>query len=492
MKKNNRILVLLMAAILTAAMFVGCASSGSEETVATVEPEQGTAYLPSSGMDYMASADEETTDQEYTETTEATEAEDPCTPVYATVFGDVAVLSLEPLEEYDAMYPNYPSQDISNGGTIGFVGDYEKMLLITQVVILDELTPCSTTCWFENLENLETIVGLEKLNTAYVADMSRMFYNCGIEELDLSLLDTSAVTDMQEFMGMPDYLAENHPQTAKRVSFAGCDLSNVTDASNMFAWNVALEAVDFTGTNFAPQKMEYTFSRCDSLREVRGLKTCNAVNLYGAFFLCKSLEVLDVEWNFANAEIMDCMLTGCESLQSIDVSDWVFGKEITMRNLFSGCKSLKTLDVGGWDMRNVRAVNAMFAGCSSLEALDVAAWDLSNARIGDLTGYEDYGLGMFENCVSLGQLDLTSWETKSFEDMSYMFQNCVNLTSVGDLSGWHTGNTIGMVRMFAGCSSLTTLGDLSGWKTVRLEWSGYMFEGCDSLDQIPDWYTPAE
>ena len=495
MRKMNRLFAMLAAFAMTAAMFAGCGMEApAEETLAAMGQEEETE-LPSENMGFMAPAEEETTEKEENEVAEATEGtaeEISCTPVYATVFADVAVLSLEPLEEYDSMFPNERSEDISEGGRIAQGCTYGEETLITQVVVLDELVPCSTRYWFEGLVNLETIVGLEKVNTAYVTDMSGMFFNCGIRELDLSVLDTSKVTDMERFMALGEYVAENSPIASRRISFEGCDLRNVTSAREMFERNVTLEAVDFTGTGFAPENMREMFVYCGGLREVRGLNTCNAVDLSQAFFDCGSLEVLDVEWDFAKAEHMGSMLEGCESLKELDVSDWRFGMPVRMWNLFSGCRSLTELDVSGWNMTNALNVEGMFAGCSGLTTLDVANWDLSNAQVSQLSSHKDYGMGMFENCVSLKSLDLSNWETKGFVDMSYMFRNCTSLETVGDLSGWHTGNTVGMTRMFAGCANLKTVGDISGWKTVRLEWSGYMFEGCDSLDQIPDWYTPQE
>ena len=38
--------------------------------------------------------------------------------------------------------------------------------------------PTSTIGWFENMENLESILGLNYLNTSQVTDMAYMFYYC--------------------------------------------------------------------------------------------------------------------------------------------------------------------------------------------------------------------------------------------------------------------------------------------------------------------------
>ena len=57
--------------------------------------------------------------------------------------------------------------------------------------------PKSTAYWFYNLKELQSIEGLENLNTSEVTDMQQMFRGCrSIEELDLSGWDTRNVENM--------------------------------------------------------------------------------------------------------------------------------------------------------------------------------------------------------------------------------------------------------------------------------------------------------
>ena len=58
-------------------------------------------------------------------------------------------------------------------------------------------TPTSLYCFFEDLKKLETITGLEYLNTEKATDMSSMFYNCSsLTSLDVTHFNTANVTDM--------------------------------------------------------------------------------------------------------------------------------------------------------------------------------------------------------------------------------------------------------------------------------------------------------
>ena len=57
--------------------------------------------------------------------------------------------------------------------------------------------PESTIYWFGGMNNLQTIEGIEYLNTSEVTDMGLMFYNCSsLKSLDVSHFDTSKVKNM--------------------------------------------------------------------------------------------------------------------------------------------------------------------------------------------------------------------------------------------------------------------------------------------------------
>ena len=68
-------------------------------------------------------------------------------------------------------------------------------------IVLNEsfktFTPTTLSQFFAGLTNLETITGLEYLNTANVTNMTALFYNCRkLTSLDLSHFNTAKVTNM--------------------------------------------------------------------------------------------------------------------------------------------------------------------------------------------------------------------------------------------------------------------------------------------------------
>jgi len=73
---------------------------------------------------------------------------------------------------------------------------------VTKVVFdpsFADARPTSTFCWFYNMESLETIEGIEYLNTSEVTIMGYMFHGCiALKILDLSTFNTSKVTEMND------------------------------------------------------------------------------------------------------------------------------------------------------------------------------------------------------------------------------------------------------------------------------------------------------
>ena len=122
-------------------------------------------------------------------------------------------------------------------------------------------------------------------------------------------------------------------------------------------------------------------------------------------------------------------------------------KVVNMYEMFYNCNSLTSLDVSNWDTSNVTDMSSMFFHCSDLISLDVTNFDTSNVT--DMSS-------MFSYCNSLTSLDLSNWDTSNVTDMSYMFRACNKLTSL-DLSNWDTSNVTDMSYMFTYCNSLTSL-----------------------------------
>lgn len=95
---------------------------------------------------------------------------------------------------------NYLSIDFDGYGTPEW---YDKTTIQSNcaTVVFDnsfkDVRPTSCSMWFQNFSALETIEGIENLNTRDVTNMWNMFYGCSkLETLDLSSFNTANVTNM--------------------------------------------------------------------------------------------------------------------------------------------------------------------------------------------------------------------------------------------------------------------------------------------------------
>ena len=129
----------------------------------------------------------------------------------------------------------------------------------------------------------------------------------------------------------------------------------------------------------------------------------------------------------------------------------------------------------------VTNMSYMFEDCLSLTSLDLSGFNTAN-----VTNMSR----MFYGCEALTSLSLSNFNTAKVTDMSSMFYGCEALTSL-DLSNFNTAKVTDMSRMFYGCKALTSL-NLSSFNTAKVYNMMFMFNDCSNLRTIyvnDDWST---
>ena len=174
-------------------------------------------------------------------------------------------------------------------------------------------TPTSLYSFFGNLRKLETITGLEYLNTEKVTDMSYMFFTCSkLTSLDVTNFNTENVKNMVRM-------------------FYNCSALTSLDVTNFNTMNV---------TN-----MRFMFYGCSSLTslDVTKFNTEKVTNMNRMFYNCSKLTSLDVtNFNTENVTNMSYMFSSCSALTTIYASDeFVTTNVETGSNMFFNCIKLK-------------------------------------------------------------------------------------------------------------------------------------------------------
>lgn len=386
-------------------------------------------------------------------------------------------------------------------------------------IIFDEsfktYAPTSLKDFFIDCTNLETISGLEYLNTANVTDMNHMFYGCSaLKSLDLTHFNTAKVTDMSYMFFKCTALTSldlTHFNTANVTSmnsmFRRCssleslvltnfNTANVTDMNSMFDSSSALTSLDLTNFNTANvSDMGYMFMDCSALTTIfvsDKFVTTNVEYGYDMFKGCTNLKDYSdsmTDHNYANCGTDGYFTSGC----------WYAEFDGGTGTLTFKCGLSKPAGAYGlnegrnlpdWNNLGTNVKKVVFdASFASARPTNCYGWFKDFTNLTTIEGFEYLNTenvtnmtGVFNGCSALTSLDLTNFNTAKVTDMKLLFANCSALESL-DLSMFNTENVTSMPSMFNGATNLKTL-NVSNFNTEKVNNMGHMFANCPNLTSL--------
>ena len=410
-------------------------------------------------------------------------------------------------------------------------------------------TPTSLNSFFQSLTKLETITGLEYLNTENVTDMKRMFSLCSsLKSLDVTHFNTANVKDMSYMFSLCSSL--------KSLDVTHFNTANVTSMTRMFLGCSSLTSLDVTNFNTAKvTDMSYMFQDCYALTSLylTNFNTEKVTNMESMFSSCKALITIYASSKFVTTQVSNSssMFYKCEKLKG--EVDWTKDKAIDKTyakiegGYFSGgiprvkyadgtltffLASKETLgeneyelnsgkNLPEWAKKHIFGITKVvfdtsfanarptscymwFYLCGNLnqvegiknlntkEVTDMADMfckcrDLSSL---DVSGFNTEKVtdmsGMFDECISLKLLDVAKFNTANVKSMSNMFYNCQNLASL-NVTNFNTANVTNMQGMFSGCPALTTIYASDKFVTTNVETGSNMFFNCIKLKGFIDY-----
>ena len=415
----------------------------------------------------------------------------------ATFDSDTETLTFEKYEG-ESLPSDSESKWVEDGTPVLGMFGVSYLQDIKHIVINESFktfTPTTLNYFFAGLAQLETITGLEYLNTANVTDMSLLFDHCQkLTSLDLSNFNTAKVTNMNRMFSNCSNLKAIYASD-KFITAA------VTKSENMFSYCNSLsgdidwsdKAVDKTyaktGGGYFRDK---AYDNRPYVKYADGTLTfrCGYKKILGENeYELNSGEKLP-KWNthnskiskvvfeasFANARPTTCyawfknftflnQIEGIENLNTANVTN--------MSYMFKGCSNLAVLDVTHFNTAKVTIMSHMFKGSSNLAVLDVTHFNTAKVTI---MSY------MFKGCSNLAELDVTHFNTAKVTTMDSMFSGCSNLAEL-DVTHFNTANVTNMYEMFNGCSNLVKL-DVTHFNTAEVTDMSYMFYDCSNLAEL--------
>ncbi|WP_260151338.1 BspA family leucine-rich repeat surface protein [Lentilactobacillus hilgardii] len=256
-----------------------------------------------------------------------------------------------------------------NGGTLTSAHDYPWMgntditkVQITAPLFLENSAPVG---FLSEMTNLESITGMDNIDTSKATNMSSMFKgDVYLTDLDISKFNTSNVTDMS-------WMFDDN-QNLRALDVSKFNTSKVTNMAGMFSATESL--TDLNVSNFDTSKvkdMSYMFFQNMTLKslDVSNFNTSQVTNMSNMFGRNR-LTVLNLA-NFDTSKVtdMDGMFTHSQVLTSLALPNFDTSKVTTMANMFAWDDVLTSLDLSSFDTSNVTDISRMFYDNDKLSIL---------------------------------------------------------------------------------------------------------------------------
>ena len=413
----------------------------------------------------------------------------------ATYDSDTETLTFEKYEG-ESLPSDSESKWVEDGKSVFEMFGSSYLRDIKHIVINESFktfTPTTLSSFFAALSELETITGLEYLNTENVTDMSLLFNNCQkLTSLDVTHFNTAKVTNMYRMFnacGLTSLDLSNF-NTAKvenmELMFSGCSNLKTIYASDKFktaavtkSKNMFLGCSSLSGDiDWSDKAVDKTYAKIDGgyfrdkaydnrpwVKYADGTLTfrCGYKKIWGENEYALNSDENQPAWNTHKNNITRVVFEASFA-NARPTTCYAWFKNFSELMKIEGIENLNT--------ENVTSMAYMFSSCNKLAELDVTHFNTANVT---------NMLAMFGR-TSLTSLDVTHFNTANVKDMTSMFYACKGLTSL-DVTNFNTANVTSMRDMFCKCDKLTSL-DVTNFNTAKVTDMSYMFYGCNKLKEI--------
>jgi len=217
-------------------------------------------------------------------------------------------ITTNPVDSYVELVRSYPL-DTTFSRLIGGDTDNIKHIkysiqppaknITTATIHNDDISEASVLAWWD--EPTKTIYYHSAASKIYLPENSNMLFDSysNLEEIDLSPIDTSHVTDFAQLF--------NGDRKLKKLDLSRFNTSKVTDMSRMFANCESLEELDLSSFNTKNVEwMHLMFASAKSLKSLNltSFDTSNVTRMQSMFNNVRSLETLDLS-SFNTSKVMD-------------------------------------------------------------------------------------------------------------------------------------------------------------------------------------------
>ena len=280
-------------------------------------------------------------------------------------------------------------------------------------------------------------------------------------KLDLSDWDTSNVTNM--------YGMFSNCYALTNLDVSGFNTSNVTNISSMFEHTGKVNMIDMSKWDLSKINNNYVFngifkgSYCENIKLPNMNLKKEFNTYYGETFKylygLKSLEAPELVNTYTNN--IKFLFAGDKELYDVNMSDWDFSNVTYAYGAFYGTK-INNVSANLISAKD--SIYSMFRE-SYADSINISNLEISNKVTDTMWMFGDTKSTSIDFVDSNGN---TKFDTSGVTNMSYMFMNSKNLTTINGLSKLNTSNLKDIGAMFYNCNSLTNL-DISDWDTSNID-----------------------
>ena len=258
--------------------------------------------------------------------------------------------------------------------------DEESENIVATYALDAENCPWNTYDGDGNAVNITSVVFRNRLVGR--TSLSGFFYNCQFSEIDVSMLDTSTVTNAGGcFVGCTQLTS---------IDLSSWDTSNMTSMGGIFSGDANLSTVNLDGLDFS---------------------SMSSGGIGGMFGGCTNITSVSAK-NWTN---LPTNLSSC------------WGRSWSLN---SGSPSV---DVSGWDVSNVTSFNGFFANSSVSSITGLDTWNTASL----VDAYQ-----CFYGMNNLTSLDISSWDFSNVVDSGMIFSEGITTISLPD-SFQYVGGSVG-------------------------------------------------
>ena len=332
-----------------------------------------------------------------------------------------------------------------------------------------------------------------------IIDKFCIYPNALLKIMGLDRLDTSLITDMS-------YLFQHN----RAISFSQRLKRN---SKNIYHDNGNIKSYGF---NF----------------DISNWDVSNVTNMESMFEGCDNFNINISNWHVSNVTNMKNMFKGCKKFNQ-NLIKWDTKNVTTIERIFEECENLDKIGIMYWNTKKVENVSNCFLKATKMETLFDGKNIIGNIQF-NITNFNDYHSG-YEKNYTKEQMNVdipdffnryfffkyyfvnTAEYTKHINtyktNKNYYYNtgpianwNTINVTDMSDsfnfsttpnerlknfnekLGHWNTSNVTNMKEMFKGCKKFNE--DISRWNTSNVANMSYMFYDCEVFNQdLSNWNT---